>query len=171
MRASVRRQRHIQAPPDAVWAVVGRAQLLHLWFPGVEACTMTDQVRTVTLSTGLRLDERVITCDPIQRRFQYSIEGGFFREHLATVDVLDLHDGTSLVAYATDADPATMAVVMGGAMGAALAELDRQLTAGDGPAVTAAADTPPPAVIGGTIEAVEPLDPATASSAAHKGAR
>lgn len=151
MRASVRRHRHIEAPPEVVWAVVGRAQLLHLWFPGVVGCTMVDQVRTVTLGTGLRMDERVITCDPIQRRFQYRIEGGLFREHLATLDVLAAGPAASLVVYATDADPATMAVVMGGAMGAALEELDRQLASGDGPAVRAASEAPPPEVVGGTI--------------------
>lgn len=159
MRASVRRHRKIAAPVDDVWAVVSRAQLLHLWFPGVVACSMADQVRTVTLGTGLKMDERVITCDPIQRRFQYRVEGGIFAEHLASFDVLELGPGESLAVYATDADPATMAVVMGGAMGAALDELARQVEAGDGPAVAAAAEAPPAEVIGGTIGAVSPLDP------------
>lgn len=158
VRASVRRHRHIGARPEAVWEVVGRAELLHLWFPGVVDCTMVDQVRTVTLGSGLKLDERIITCDPIQRRFQYRIEGGLFREHLATLDVLEASQGSSVVVYATDADPATMAVVMGGAMGAALDELDRQLTSGDGPAVLAAADAPPPEVVGGTVGAFTPPD-------------
>ena len=83
--------------------------------------------RTVTLGTGLTLDETILTNDPLQRRFQYRIAGGLFAEHLASLDVIALADDRCLVTYATDADPATMAIVLGGAMAAALGELRRQL--------------------------------------------
>ena len=46
-----------------------------------------------------------------------------FREHLSTLDVLDLGDGTSLVVYAADANPSTMALVIAGAAGSALEHL------------------------------------------------
>ena len=64
----------------------------------------------------------------------------------------------SLVVYAPDADPPTMALLMGRAMGAALEELDRQLASGDGPAVRAASEAPPPEVVGGTIGTFAPPD-------------
>ena len=38
MRASERRQRVIDVSADRAWAVVGRPELLHLWFPGIVAC-------------------------------------------------------------------------------------------------------------------------------------
>jgi hypothetical protein len=64
-----------------------------------------------------------LTVDPAARRFQYRITTTLFREHLGTVDVHDLHDGTSLVVYSTDAEPAALALVIGAAARAALANL------------------------------------------------
>jgi hypothetical protein len=49
------------------------------------------------------------------------------RNHLGTIDVFDLGDGSSLVAYATDCEPDPMALIIGGATGNALLELKRQL--------------------------------------------
>ena len=65
--------------------------------------------------------------DRLQRRLQYRITAPMFREHLGTIDVHDLGDGTSLVVYATDAEPAIMALVIGGAAGNALDHLRAQL--------------------------------------------
>lgn len=143
MRASIRHQVAIDRPAGEVWAVVGRADLLHLWFPGVVECRVEGQRRTITVATGLSLDEEIVTHDDLQRRFQYRILGGMFREHLGTIDVLDLGDGTCLVTYATDADPATMALVIGGGTGAALDQLAHQFAAGSGPALDAAAGSAP----------------------------
>ena len=49
------------------------------------------------------------------------------REHLATLDVIDLGDGTSLAVYAVDAVPDTMALILGGAAGNALEHLAAML--------------------------------------------
>lgn len=143
MRASIRHQVTIDRSAADVWTVVGRPDLLHHWFPGVVDCRVDGDERTITVGTGLRLDEVIVTHDHLQRRFQYRLVGGLFREHLGTIDVLDLGDDTCLVTYATDADPATMALVIGGGTGAALDELARQFAAGSGPALTAAAATVP----------------------------
>ncbi|HET6953405.1 MAG TPA: SRPBCC family protein [Acidimicrobiales bacterium] len=129
MRASVRREVVIAAPPDAAWAIVGRPELLDRWFPGVVGCTVTGDRRTVTLASGLVQDETILTNDPLQRRFQYRITGGIFAEHLASLDVIALGDDRCLVTYASDADPAALAVVLGGATAAALAELRHQVEA------------------------------------------
>ncbi len=131
MRGTVRRHLVLDVPAGAVWDVVGRPELLADWFPGVEPCTFDGEVRTVTLRTGLHLDEHIVTNDPIQRRLQYRIVGGIFTEHLTTLDVIELDEHRCLVVYGADADPATMAVVLGGAMGAALEELRRQLETGE----------------------------------------
>ena len=67
------------------------------------------------------MPEEILTDDPVaapvpvphhRRRSSASTCG--------TIDVIDLGDGTCLVVYATDADPATMALVIGGAAGSAL---------------------------------------------------
>lgn len=145
MRGSVRRHEVLAVPADRVWAAVTRPDLLVHFFPGVEACTLDGDVRTVTLATGIAMAERIVTNDGIARRFQYRIEGGLFHDHLATIDVFALDDASCLVSYATDADPSTMAVVLGGAMQAALDELRRQLESGTGPLVDALATAPTPA--------------------------
>lgn len=143
MRASVRRERMIDAPAERAWAVVSRADLLHLWFPGIVACAVDGATRTITLGTGMSLAETLLTNDPLQRRFQYRIAGGLFAEHLGTIDVIALDEARCLVVYSSDADPATMAVVLGGATGGALEELARQLESGAGPAIEAlSAPTP-----------------------------
>ncbi len=139
MRASVRRQRRIAVPADRAWAIVGRPELLHLWFPGVAECSVEGDRRTITLGTGISLPEELLTNDPLQRRFQYRIAGGLFAEHLGTIDVIELDAASCLVVYASDADPATMAIVLGGATQAALDELARQLESGAGPALVAVA--------------------------------
>ena len=137
-RASVRRHVVIDRPADAVWAVVGRPELLHLWFPGIVSTVVEGDQREVTLATGLSMSERILTNDPLQRRFQYSLSGALFQEHLATIDVIELGATSSMLVYSTDAAPATMALVLGGGAGSALEELRRQLEAGAGPAVDAA---------------------------------
>jgi Polyketide cyclase / dehydrase and lipid transport len=130
MRGSVRREAVIGVDADTAWRVVGRPDLLHHWFPGVVACEVAGNVRTVTLATGLTFEETILTCDPLLRRFQYSIAGGLFTEHLASLDVIALDETSCLVTYASDAAPATMAVVLGGATRDALVELRRLLEAG-----------------------------------------
>ena len=137
MRASERRERVIEVHAERAWEVVGRPELLHLWFAGIVESVVDGSTRTITLGTGVRLAEAILTNDPLQRRFQYRITGGLFAEHLGTIDVIALDDQRCLVVYSSDADPATMAVVLGGATDAALVELARQLEAGHGPAIDA----------------------------------
>jgi hypothetical protein len=122
-RGSVRRQVRIARPPDEVWAIVGDPARIAEWFPGIESATVEGDVRTVHTGSGIPMPEQIVTCDRLQRRFQYRITTGLFKEHLSTLDVLDLEDGTSLVVYGADADPATMALVIAGAAGNALEHL------------------------------------------------
>ena len=107
--------------------MLGDPGTIHQWFPGIETCELSEDdegtVRTVTVGSGLQLVERIVTNDPIAHRFQYAITGGFFKEHLGTIDAIDLDDGTSLLVYGTDARPDVMALVIGGASGAALENL------------------------------------------------
>lgn len=130
-------------PAATAWSVVGRPELLHHWFPGIVDCTVEGDQRTVTLGSGIVLAETIVTNDPLQRRFQYRVVGPLLREHLATIDVHDLGPDDCLVTYATDAAPAAMALVLGGATHSALEELRRQLESGTGPALDARDAAPP----------------------------
>ena len=131
MRGTVRRQQRIARPADEVWDLVGDPGRIQEWFPGIESSTVEASQRVIVTGAGIPIPEEIVTNDPIQRRFQYRIVGGMVREHLSTLDVLDLGDGTCLVVYAADADPATMALVIAGAAGNALANL-RAMLEGDG---------------------------------------
>jgi uncharacterized protein YndB with AHSA1/START domain len=123
--ASVRHQVRIERPAATVWELAGDPRRLHEWFPGITACSVDGDVRTITLGTGMQVPERIATCDNVLRRFQYRITAPLFQEHQGTIDVIDLGDGTSLVVYSTDAEPRTMALVTGGATAGALHELKR----------------------------------------------
>jgi carbon monoxide dehydrogenase subunit G len=136
-RGSVRREVEIAVPAERAWAVVGRPELLHTWFPGIVACEVDGDERTIHTGTGMTLPEKIVTNDPTQRRFQYQLTGGFFAEHLGTVDVVALGDERCLVTYSSDVRPAAMALILGGATHGALRELQRQLEAGAGPALDA----------------------------------
>lgn len=136
--ATLRRQIRIHRPADEVWTVCGRPELLHLWFPGIVDCTVEGDVRTIVTGTGIPIPEQIITNDALQHRFQYRITAALFTSHLATLDVIDIGDGTCMVVYSTDAEPAVMALVIGGGTSGALAELQRQFESDSGPALDAA---------------------------------
>ena len=123
MRGSVRRHVRIARPAAEVWERIGDPARIQEWFGGIESSTVEGNVRVVTTKAGLPMPEEIVTNDAVQRRFQYRITAPMFREHLSTLDVLDLGDGTSLVVYSADADPSTMALVIAGAAGNALEHL------------------------------------------------
>jgi hypothetical protein len=126
-RASVRRQVHFRCCPDDVWAIVGDPARIAEWFPGIVSATVEGSTRVVMTGSGLPMPEEILTIDPLQRRFQYRITAPMIREHLSTLDVLDLGDGTCLVVYSADAEPSTMALVIAGAAGSALENLRAQM--------------------------------------------
>ncbi len=123
LRGSVRQEVRIARPAEEVWRFVGAPERLGEWFPGIVSATVEGDERVVTTGAGLTLPERLLTVDRLQKRFQYRITAPVFTEHLGTIDVHDLGDGTSLVVYGVDAEPAVMALIIGGAAGAALEQL------------------------------------------------
>ena len=128
---TVRRQVRIDRDARDVWAVVGDPTALPRWFPGIVDAQVDGSTRVITTASGIPMPEEIVTLDPIQRRFQYRLTGGLVRHHLATIDVFDLDDGTSLVAYGTDCEPDAMALIIGGATGNALRTLKRVLEGDD----------------------------------------
>jgi uncharacterized protein YndB with AHSA1/START domain len=124
--ATVRRQVRIARPADEVWAIVGDPSRIPEWFPGIVDAQVDGTTRVITTASGIPMTEAIVTNDPLQRRFQYRLTTGLVQHHLGTIDVFDLDDGTSLVAYATDCEPDAVALVIGGATGNALGELKRR---------------------------------------------
>jgi Polyketide cyclase / dehydrase and lipid transport len=127
MMGTVRRQVRIARSADDIWKVVGNPATISEWFPGIVDAKIDGTTRIITTASGLPMPEEIITNDAIQRRFQYRLTTSIVHNHLGTIDVFDLGDGSSLVAYATDCEPDAMALIIGGATGNALTELKRQL--------------------------------------------
>jgi hypothetical protein len=125
--ASVRKEIRIHRRAADVWARIEDPGCIQDWFPGIVSSTVDGTTRVITLGSGLAMPEEIVTSDPILRRFQYRITVPIFRHHLGTIDVIDLGEESSLVVYSTDADPRTMALVIGAASGGALAELRHQM--------------------------------------------
>lgn len=128
-RGSVRRAVRIRRPADEVWAVIGDPSRIQEWFPGIVDSTVDGDTRVITTGTGIPMPEQILTNDAIARRFQYRITAPIVKEHLSTLDVHDLGDGTSLAVYAADADPSTMALIIAGAAGNALEHVRDRLEA------------------------------------------
>ncbi len=129
-RGSVRAEVRIARPAHEVWDLAGDPGRLHEWFPGISTCEVDGDERTVVTGAGLRLPERLLVVDGNQRRLQYRITAPLVREHLGTLDVLDLGDDTCLAVYSTDAEPAALALVIGGAAGNALEHLRAMMEGG-----------------------------------------
>ena len=122
-RGSVRREVRINCPADDVWAIVGDPARVAEWFTGIERADISGNTRVVTTGSGLPMPEEIVTNDAILRRFQYRITVPVFVDHLSTIDVFDLAPDRCLVSYSCDADPAAMALIIGGAAGNALLTL------------------------------------------------
>jgi hypothetical protein len=120
---TVRRHVFIDAPADRVWSLVGDPARLHEWFPVVTS-EVDGATRWVTLASGLRFEEDIVTLDHDLRRFQYRIiNNPIVKSHLGTVDVIPDGERRCLAVYSTDLDPEAMALMIAGAAGAGLAKL------------------------------------------------
>jgi hypothetical protein len=127
-RATIRHQVQIERPADQVWELVGDPARIQEWFPGITDSTVDGDERVITNGGGQRLAERIVTIDPEQRRFQYELLLPICTFHLGTLDVRALDDEHCLVDYTTEAEPATLALMIGGAAGVALDRLSELFT-------------------------------------------
>jgi hypothetical protein len=122
-RGSIRQEVRISRPASRVWELVGDPARVQEWFPTIESSAVDGLHRMITLASGQVIDEDIVTLDPLQRRFQYEMHAPLCRTHLGTLDVVAIDDESCLVIYGTDAEPATMALTISGAVGAALEKL------------------------------------------------
>lgn len=121
--ATVRRHVFIARSADDVWNLVGDPARLHEWFP-TTATEVEGSKRWVSLASGLRFEEEIVTLDHDLRRFQYRIvNNAIVQSHLGTVDVIPDGPDRCVVVYSTDADPDVMALMIAGAAGDGLERL------------------------------------------------
>lgn len=124
--ASLRYERRIAAPAERVWDLVGDPVRIAEWFPGVIAADVDGTRRVLHLATGLTMPERILTNDPLARRFVYRLESDLVTFHLGSIDVIALGPEDTLCVYATTAEPDAMALIIGGGTAAALDEIARR---------------------------------------------
>jgi hypothetical protein len=141
-RGSARCAVQLGLPPDQVWALLGAPDRVHEWFPGIDSCTVDGDQRVVVTGSGIPMPEQLLTVDPTLRRLQYRITAPMFTEHLSTIDVHGLRDGSCLAVYSVDADPAPLALVIGGAARAGLEGLADLLRGADQSAGTPTGASP-----------------------------
>ncbi|MDQ1533943.1 MAG: hypothetical protein QOF28_1704 [Actinomycetota bacterium] len=93
---------------DDVWAVAGDFGGIGGWMPGIEACTVDGDVRTIEMS-GMTIGERLVRRDDAGRVLVYSIASGPapVDHHEATITVTPAGEG-SHVTWAVDVEPEAM---------------------------------------------------------------
>ncbi|MCU1500680.1 MAG: hypothetical protein JWM12_34 [Ilumatobacteraceae bacterium] len=127
----MRYHRRVRRSAADVWTLAGDPARLHEWFPGITSSAVEGTTRTIVTGAGLPMPEEILVLDHTQRRFQYRVASPLFQYHRGSIDVIELGDAECLVVYTTDADPRTMALVVGGATAGALDELCRIMEEGD----------------------------------------
>jgi mxaD protein len=120
---SVRQSITINAPPDAVWAVLGDFNGIPRWLSFVEASQIVAGtnnevgcIRLITRRNGTKVSERLLDYDPHRMRLAYTYVDGavMASDYFPVLQVKDGGNGTSVVewsahlkrlAYAVDPPP------------------------------------------------------------------
>jgi len=112
----------IEAPPEAVWALVGDFGGIGVWQPGIESVRVEGEDRILD-TMGMTITERLVSRDDTARALTYAIVDGVpVESHQATVTVTPSGTG-SHVTWVVDATPDEMADLMGGVYQQTLASL------------------------------------------------
>jgi len=105
--ASIRKQTVIDASPEEVWDAVRDFGALHRRLvPGFATdAHLEGDARIVTFFTGAVLRERLVTLDDDDRRLVWSIVGGPYEHHNASVHITEEADGRTLFVWHCDLLP------------------------------------------------------------------
>jgi Polyketide cyclase / dehydrase and lipid transport len=97
--ASIYKDAHITASPEAVWDVVRDVGAVHTRFaPGFVADVVLEEgSRLVTFANGLVAREVFVTLDEVNRRLVYSVRTERMEHHNASFQVFSDDDGARLV--------------------------------------------------------------------------
>jgi len=105
--ASIRKEILVDARPEKVWDVVRDVGALHTRLvPGFVVDTrLEDDVRIVTFGNGVVARERIVDVDDEGRRLVWSVVGGRFTHHNASVQVFADGKGGSRLVWIADLLP------------------------------------------------------------------
>jgi carbon monoxide dehydrogenase subunit G len=125
--ASGKAEASIARNPDDVWKVLRDFGGLAGYMPGIDACTVDGDVRTIEMM-GIAIKEQLRELDDDTRRISYSvIESPMTNlvSHLATISVDAEGDGTHLT-YAVDVEPDELLALFVGTYEASVVALKKQ---------------------------------------------
>ncbi len=122
-RATVSHEIEIERAAAQVWELVGAPSRIHEWFPGITASEVAGDRRYITNRGGHRVQERILEHDVDRRRFEYELLLPVCTFHRGVIEVHEIASARCRVVYRTEAEPAALALAIGGAAGAALDQL------------------------------------------------
>ena len=113
--ATIRKQRTIEASPEAVWDALRDWAAVHeRLVPGfVVGSELDGEDRVVTFFNGAVARERLISLDEEERRLVWSIVDGPFAHHNGAAQVHANEDGTTSFVWVADLLPDELAQVTG----------------------------------------------------------
>lgn len=101
--ASITKRIPLSVAADTVWAAVRDVAHPHHLFAGVLTDASFDgDTRVVTFTSGAVVRERIVDVDDAARRLAYTVVGGPFLHHQASLTVTEEPDGTSTLTWTTD---------------------------------------------------------------------
>lgn len=117
----------VRAPPETVWDALANVGEAHRVFSGVLAdCSLEgDNVRIATFVNGFAVTERIIGVDAVHRRIAYTVVGGDFEHHSASMQVLAGDYGECRFVWVSDVLPDATAGRIRPLMDAGVAALKR----------------------------------------------
>ena len=127
--ASIRREMHIAARPEAVWDALRDVGNIHKRVcPGfVTDCRMEGaDARIVTFGNGMVVKELIVDLDDSARRIAWSAVGGRLSHHNASMQVTADGDGTKAV-WIADLLPNELAGAIAGMIDAGMAAMKKTL--------------------------------------------
>jgi carbon monoxide dehydrogenase subunit G len=115
--ATVVVERELHCSADHAWELLEDVANLHHAFPGIVRDSQLDGdgIRTVTFDSGVVVREAIVGIEDARRRVAYSILGGRFGMHAASMQVVPRGDGAQLL-WISDFRPDSAAPVVQGLM-------------------------------------------------------
>ncbi len=127
--ASIRKEFHVAAPAEMVWAVLADFGAVDKLAPGfVTECRLDeDGARHITFSNGATARELLVDCDAASRRLAYAIVGGRPTHYGAAAQVFPEPDGGSRFVWVVDVLPNELAGYIGAQMDLGMAAMKAAL--------------------------------------------
>jgi carbon monoxide dehydrogenase subunit G len=131
--ASIRREIHVDAPSDRVWAALRDVGRIHerLVRGFVSDCRLDGDVRVVTFGNGMTVRERIVAIDDVQRRVVWSAVGQPFTHHNASVQAFAERGGRTRLVWVADLLPDELQDQIAGMIDQGMLAMKRTLESGD----------------------------------------